>query len=193
MLRVPLCTQLPLLALLPLLGAAHGVYVSLRCHRAGTLRRREAGRGRGKPRLCRVGIRVTLDHRSERAGGRGAGGGPAARRGRAGRAGRASFLVAGARGFRCGTVRAASRFVHRGPGLAEVRPSLSTVGFWGEGLQAARGCEGAPRAVAWGAILAERSGRKKKMGSGVSPAVGVTGIFALGDFSLSKRTLHVSR
>jgi hypothetical protein len=62
MLRVPLCTPLPLLALLQLLGAAHGIYVSLRCHRAGTLRRWEAGRGRGKPRLCKVGIRVTLDH-----------------------------------------------------------------------------------------------------------------------------------
>lgn len=29
MLRVPLCTLLPLLALLPLLGAAHGVYAVL--------------------------------------------------------------------------------------------------------------------------------------------------------------------
>lgn len=46
MFRVPLCTLLPLLALLQLLGTAHGDYVSLRCHRAGTLRRWEAGRGR---------------------------------------------------------------------------------------------------------------------------------------------------
>lgn len=104
MLRVPLCTLLLLPAPL-LLGAAHGVYVSLRCHRAGTLRRWEAARGRGEPWLCKAGIRGTLGHPSEQAGRRGAGSGQASRRGRAGgRAGRASFLVAGARGFRCGCV-----------------------------------------------------------------------------------------
>lgn len=46
MLRILLCKLLPLLALLQLLGTAHGIYVSLRWHRAGTLRRWEAGRGR---------------------------------------------------------------------------------------------------------------------------------------------------
>lgn len=92
--------------------------------------------------------------------------------------------------------RPASRFAHRGPGLAEVRLSLSSFGFWGKGLQAG-GCEGAPRAVAWDAILAEfelhRALRKEKNGVRRGSCSGVTGTFAFRDFSLFKRTVHVSR
>lgn len=190
MLRVPSLTLLPLLALLQLLGAAHSVYVSLQCHRAGTLRRWEAGGGRGEPRLCKVAIPVTLDRPSEQAGCRGAGSGLASRRGRAGRAGRASFLVAGARGFRCsGPLRTDLL-----PGLCSaVRVQLRCARVFpasvsGErGVQAARGCERVPRAVAWGAILVEfglrGALRKEKNGVRSGSCNGVTGTFAFGDFS----------
>lgn len=177
--RIALCTLLLRLAPL-LLGTAHGVRVSLRCHRAGTLRRWEADRGPGKPRLCKAGIRGTLDLPLEPAGRGGAGSGPASRRGRDGRAGeragRASFLVAGTSVFRCGCplrVDLLPRFVPRGRRLAEVRLNLSSFGFWGVGLQAARGLSrpwcGARSLRSSG--FTEPSGRTK-MGSGEVPAVG---------------------
>lgn len=150
-------------------------------------------------------IRVTLDLRSEHAARQGAGSGRASRRGRDGRtdgrAGRASFLVAGARGFRCG-----------GPLRTDLLPSLcNAIGgslrcarvfpaslSGGEGFQAAPGCERAPRAVAWGAMLAEfgLDGALRKEKNGVrrgSCSRGVTGISAFGDFSLFKHTVNVSR
>lgn len=102
-------------------------------------------------RLCKVAIRVTLDHPSEQAGGPSAGSGPASRRGRAGRAGRAFFLVAGSRGFRCsGPLRTdlltgLCNAVGVQLRCARVFPSSVS----GERrVQAARGCEGVPRAVA---------------------------------------------
>lgn len=78
-----------------------------------------------------------------------------------------------------------------------MRLSLSSFVFWGEGLQAARGCERAPRAVAWDAILADfglhGALRKEKNGVRRGSCSGVTGIFAFGDFSLFKHTVRVSR
>lgn len=91
---------------------------------------------------------------------------------------------------RCLARGLASPFVQRDRGLAEVRPHLSSFGFWGEGLQAARGCGRAPRAVAWGAILAEfglhGALRKEKNGVRRGSCSGVTGIFELGDIALLK-------
>lgn len=73
-----------------------------------------------------------------------------------------------------------------------MRLSLSSFGFSGEGLQAG-GCERAPRAVSWGAILAEfelyGALRKEKNGVRRGSCSGVTGTFAFRDFSLFKRTV----
>lgn len=190
MLRAPLCTLL-LLSASALLGAAHGVYVSLRCHRAGTHRRWEAARGRGKPWLCKAGIPGTLGHPSEQAGRRGAGSGQASRRGRAGRpAGRSarpSWLLA-----RVGSAAAVLCARTRFPVCAtasgadfEVLPHLSSFVVWGEGLQAARG-----------AILGEfglhGALRKEKNGVRRGSCSGVTGIFAFGDTSLLKHLVRFS-